>query len=615
MRALESAGLNTRAFTAGASETRRDPQTGSSVVYQEFFGFDRRPFPSHGAPTPLIPTPATDEALPALERCAREGRGIAILSAPAGTGKTAVALEVGRRLTDTLHAVYLSSSNYTSRRGLLQAILFELGIAYAGLSEEEARLQVIEFARGLLPDREGIALMVDEADQLSEELLEELRALAGYMHEGRPLLRLVLCGQLGLDERLTAPEMDAFNQHVGCQVVLETLDRKQSAAYVRATLTACGAEAEDVFSDEALELICTASDGNIRCLHHLCDHALLLAFVAEEKPVSETTVRAALEDLQGLPLAWQVPAEAVQSGPAAENDGEPVAETIGDANQDEQSVEQPTVEQPTVEQPLAEASAQTPAGGDEPEPQDEPPVEAETTVIEFGGDTPPEASAPEPPEMEEVDESPSIDAVESTSDTPVNREYRLEDRYAELDRLAERERPSQPIAADPRAELDAILGASASPGEIPVPDAAGRQTLEAELLGEIADMRAEVRHVSSYGESPVPSADPLSAGTNDDAEWDVVQPEMDGDDAAPVVENHADGESMDEARFAESSAAVTVTPPPDIPAERAIEPDVELEQPQQLRQRIDSEDGTRRYAFLFTRLRNRRRDLATRSER
>jgi type II secretory pathway predicted ATPase ExeA len=609
VRALESVGARFQGCH-GTSGSRRAAilNTGSSVVYQEFFGFDRRPFPTHGAASPLIPTPATDEALPALERCAREGRGIAILSAPAGTGKTAVAVEVGRRLSETLHVVYLSSSNYTSRRGLLQAILFELGVAYAGLSEEEARLQVIEFARGLLPDREGIALLVDEADQLSGELLEELRTLAGYMHEGRPLLRLTLCGQLGLDERLAAPEMDAFNQHVGSQVVLETLDRKQSGDYVRATLDACGADPEEVFSAEALDLICAASDGNVRCLHHLCDHALLLAFVAEEKPVSETTVRAALEDLQGLPLAWQVPAAGVQSEPPAEVDVDPVPQTTEAVDQDGPSGEA--------------ASAEEPAGDDQAPTQEAPAADqAETTVIEFGGDVPHETCAAQPVETEPVAEAPVTDDMESTGDVPVSREYRLEDRYAELDRLAEAERRDATPNNVPAA-LDAALFAGGSAEKMPVPDATPERSVEGDLLAEIAEMRAEVRHVSSYDDAadePVPPAqsdDLPSAVTNDEAEWDVIQPELEGDDLSPITENVGNGESGNDREAVEEGPAVTVTPPiEEAPAEQVREPDSEPEREQNSWERIDPDDGTRRYAFLFTRLRNRRRDLAARSGR
>lgn len=608
-------------------------------MYQEFFGFDSRPFPTHGAMPPFIPTPATDDALMPLERCAREGGGIGILSAPAGTGKTAVALEAGRRLSETQHVVYLSSSNYTSRRGLLQAILFELGMDYAGLSEQEARLHIIEFARGLTPHRDGLVLLVDEADQLSEKLLEELRGLANYMHEGRPLLRLVLFGQLALDERLAQPELDAFNQRVACHVVLEPLDRKQSAEYIRAALTACGAQLEDVFSPQALELICTASDGNVRCLHHLCDHALLLAFVAEEKPVSAGTVRAALEDLQGMPLNWNVPAAP-----------EPADESHADVEPDAQFMEDGGDEEPDEAAPEPVVSELDANSEPEPTPFSEPAVlEEQTIVIEFGGEVPLEPPAPtagyDPEEGRPAD-----------SDSG-SREFKLEDRYAELDRLAEVGKPHETVPtaiAEPTESVppDAVQHESDDSGadqavDIPIPDAAAGQTLEGQLLAQITEMQSEMQEVASLAdreEQPGESSDETDALLAvDETEWDVVQPEPEHTEMPVVAEFETEPESEVElepefknkaesdesewqnprenlAEIAEADSPRDEPPPQPqlatVPADEAVEEPAAAtvaEDRPQARESLDPEAGPRRYAFLFTRLRNRRRELAARS--
>jgi type II secretory pathway predicted ATPase ExeA len=590
-------------------------------VYQEFFGFDRRPFPTHGATPPFISTPATDEALMPLERCAREGRGIGILSAPPGTGKTAVALEAGRRLSDTQHVVYLSSSNYTSRRGLLQAILFELGMDYAGLSEQEARLHIIEFARGLLPQRDGLVLLVDEADQLSEKLLEELRGLANYMHEGSPPLRLVLFGQLALDERLALPELDAFNQRVACHVVLEPLDRRQSAEYIQAALAACGAQLENVFTIEALDLICAASDGNVRCLHHLCDHALLLAFVAEEKPVSAATVRAALEDLQGMPLNWNVPAApqpAVETDPDVESNDQMVDDP-GDGEHDE------TIPEPVGSEPEATWPA-------------EPAVrEEQTIVIEFGGNVEPDPVASAPPSIGTDPDQEAVEVPPAKSDSG-SREYRLEDRYAELDRLAEVGRPYTTAAesrgSDPHNPVQPEVD---DPGpdrvaDVPVPDTVARQSLEGELLAQISEMHVEMHQVTSLDDLPErlreSSGKAAALPVHDEAEWDVVQPEPEHEEMLAVAEFEAEPEAESQWELPQEGLTATAEavrpeeePQPQlaaVPVEESVEEPAEpqvAESRPQARESLDPEDGSRRYAFLFTRLRNRRRELAARSAR
>jgi type II secretory pathway predicted ATPase ExeA len=567
-----------------------------------------------------VPTPATDEVLPSLERCAREGGGIGILSAPAGTGKTAVALEVGRRIAEQLHVVYLSSSNYTSRRGLLQAILFELGVDYTGLSEQEARLRVIEFARSLMPERDGLVLLVDEADQLSERLLEELRALANYIHEGHPLLRLVLCGQLGLDERLASPELDAFNQRVGCHVVLETLDRKQSAQYIRATLATCGSRVEEVFSAEALDLICVASDGNIRCLHQLCDHALLLAFVAEERPVSMETVRGALEDLQGLPLNWNVPASArreLTDDLESESDDTPV-----DVDHDDDRSHSMTPPADSGSDPVAAPSPQSVAD------------EAPLTVIEFGGESPKEAPAASSSAASADFEPAMGDDVVCVEPHPsaTSREYQLHDRYAELDRLAELNQSQTPVPeAVPVLELSdsaedgSADSAAESAIEISLPDSSAHLELEGELLAEIGEMRDEVRHVSSYDaaidepNTTVSENSPRPGLSDDEAEWDVIQPEPENEQQAAVVETGGENQQPPAGEPTEFSPTESDPEPwfTSIPVRDSIPTDDAIENVERFQRRHEpgeSEEGRRRYAFLFTRLRDRRRELAARSE-
>ena len=590
-------------------------ETGRSSVYQEFFGFDRRPFPTHAAP-PLVSTPATDEVLPPLERCVREGGGISILSAPAGTGKTAVVLEIGRRVADNLHVVYLSSSNFTSRRGLLQAILFELNIDYEGLSEQEARLKIIEFSRELTPERDGLVLLVDEADQLSERLLEELRGLANYIHEGQPLLRLVLCGQLGLDERLAAPELDAFNQRVGCHVVLETLDRKQSAEYISETLATCDTRLEEVFSAEALDLICVASDGNVRCLHQLCDHSLLLAFVAEERPVSQETVRSALEDLQELPLNWNVPASAHRTlkddSPVTSEETPIAADHDDDRDHSTAPPDNSCCDHEATALPIAD--------------------DVQMTVIEFGGEASTETPADDAPPAEAADSEPAIgDGIVCIDPEPsvTSHEYRLEDRYAELDRLLELNQRSVPEATAESDEVVSLEEKSAdeapeSATENATPDTSALHELEGQLLFEIGEMREEVRQVSSFDgvidelRAAVTDSEPQSALTDVEAEWDVIQPEPDSETLAADVDTSCEHRQLPECDpveetpldFASGFQDASITAQDDLAADDSVE---DVESIQQLQEPRDFEDRHRRYAFLFTRLRDRRRDVAARS--
>ncbi len=273
-------------------------------MYESFFGLKRRPFAATPDSQCFLASGSMQAALDEIVVCLEQGQGIAIVSAPAGTGKTLLCERLRSELGSPFESVLLRHASFLTRRALLQTILCELNHAYRQQDEQELRLELIPAIRALRPQREALVLICDEAHQLSEDLLEELRILSDLAEQGRPLVRLVLVGQLGLEETLARPGMEALNQRIRAHVCLETLDRAGSLDYIDYRLTWAGGRTEEVFSAEALDLVSRAADGVPRCLNQLCDHALLLAYVAEQQPVSPAIIREALQDLRQLPLHW-----------------------------------------------------------------------------------------------------------------------------------------------------------------------------------------------------------------------------------------------------------------------------------------------------------------------
>ena len=262
-------------------------------MYETHFGLLRRPFLATPDPDCFVPCESAENALAGLRLCIEGSKGFGILSAPAGTGKTLVCRKLIVDLRDRFATVFLANSNFPTRRSLLQAILYELGHPYMRMAEQELRLELNTAATKTRPDKEAVLLVVDEAPLLGHQLLEELRTVANIDQDGTPLIHVVLSGQLELEEKLIEPGLEALNQRVGCQVMLESLTREDSAMYVAHRLRWAGADVEDVIQRDALSVICHAADGSPRCLNQLCDHSLLLAYVADERPVSEETVREA----------------------------------------------------------------------------------------------------------------------------------------------------------------------------------------------------------------------------------------------------------------------------------------------------------------------------------
>jgi type II secretory pathway predicted ATPase ExeA len=276
-------------------------------VYEAFFGLRSRPFNPLPQVDSYVALSPTREALDGLVRCVEQDRGIGVLTSPAGTGKSLVCRLLHAHFADQRRTVLLTTGRFPTRRALLQAILFEMKHPYVGLSEQEARLRLLDLLQSSPAPINRLLLIVDEAHLLSPKGHEELRTLTDYESGGVPYVSLVLAGQLELEEALAEPAMNALNQRVGCHVSLEPLTIEESYEYIRERLRSAGNDGLTIFSPEALYLICNASEGNPRRLNQLCDHCLLLAYAEGTRPVDASVVRSALLDLRELPLHWNAP--------------------------------------------------------------------------------------------------------------------------------------------------------------------------------------------------------------------------------------------------------------------------------------------------------------------
>lgn len=298
-------------------------------MYENFFGLQQRPFSTVPSADDFVGIAPLQDALDSLVHCITQARGIAIVTSAPGLGKTMLCKRLAKLLQQNHRSIFLSAAGMETRLSLLQGILFELNMGYMGLTDQEARLKLLQAARDAYPQHRSFLLILDEAHLLSPRLFEELRALAEYAPDGEILIQVVLCGSFELEEKLADPAMTSFNQRVGLQICLTPLSLNDSARFISDRLKVCGAaNILSVIDEEALELICRASDGNLRCLAQLTDHACLLAFADECRPINRQIVRTALETMKELPLRWsEVPGEAATHGIGDIGDGD-----IGDVD-------------------------------------------------------------------------------------------------------------------------------------------------------------------------------------------------------------------------------------------------------------------------------------------
>ena len=406
-------------------------------MYEASFGLRSRPFPAVPRTDRYFPAQAIETARQTLARCIERGEGPGLVIGPAGTGKTLLCQLLAEQFTSTLAVAHLASGGLRTRRGLLQAILFELGQPYRGLDEGELRLALVDYLTTGAVCAQGVLLLVDEAHTLPLRLLEEVRVITNLVVGGQPRVRLVLAGAPVLEERLASPRLESFSQRLAARCYLEALHRSETQAYIEAAIRTAGGSAEKIMAAEACQAVYHATNGVPRLINQVCDHALLLAYAAGEQEVSRARIEEAWGDLQQLPTPWN---------------GEPAAA------RDQGSIEFGCLE-------------------DEPAQAASPPAAAEASLAEepsvvcVSGAA--EAPLPEPIEriesieraLELLDEDfrpagsigPEVEVVFDESDPfsePFEEEEIIVDRYMAVGRASGRPQPSPPDTAE--AELTTL---------------------------------------------------------------------------------------------------------------------------------------------------------------
>ena len=273
-------------------------------MYEAFFQLKQRPFASAPRIDRYFPAPAIEAARQALTRCIERAEGAGMLVGPSGTGKTLVCQLLAEQFRQHFSVALLSNGHLTTRRELLQAILFELGLPYRRMEEGELRLSLIDHLSSDQQASQGLLLLLDEAHTFPVRLLEEIRLITNLVRHGQPRVRLVLAGSPVLEERFASPRLEAFSQRIASRSYLEPFDHAQTRQYVIAQLAAVGGDAEALFTSDALDAVYRATDGVARLINQVCDHALMLALAGGRRELTGAGIEEAWADLQQLPTPW-----------------------------------------------------------------------------------------------------------------------------------------------------------------------------------------------------------------------------------------------------------------------------------------------------------------------
>jgi general secretion pathway protein A len=266
-------------------------------MYLQFYGLRELPFELTPNPRFLFMTPRHREALSNLQFGLSAGKPLTLLIGEAGTGKTTL-LKAALESDTCSHVRTIHINNPALTRGEFVDIL----AGGFNLSDEAARSKAVllrELEAVLRETRargEIVALVVDEAQALSDELLEEIRLLANIETAEEKLLPLVLAGQPELAGRLNEVHLRQLKQRVSLRCEIDTLDLSEAAAYIASRIRAAGGEPHRLFSRQAIVLIHERSRGVPRTISVICDNALLSGFALGTHPVTRDIVAEVCRD-------------------------------------------------------------------------------------------------------------------------------------------------------------------------------------------------------------------------------------------------------------------------------------------------------------------------------
>jgi general secretion pathway protein A len=258
-------------------------------MYTAFYGLEERPFALSPDPKYLFLSETHREVLGHLIYGIEQGEGFIAISGEVGTGKTTLCRTLLERLGAESEVAFLFNP-HLSPRELLLAIHTEFGLTGSGETLPELTEELNAFLLRKKADGRRVLIIIDEAQILSTETLEQVRLLSNLETSRSKLLQIVLLGQPELDQKLATRELRQLRQRISVWWHLGPMDAGETREYVRHRMRIAGADARVPFTDRALQRIHRISGGVPRIINVLCDRALLAGYGDDRKQIDPRTI-------------------------------------------------------------------------------------------------------------------------------------------------------------------------------------------------------------------------------------------------------------------------------------------------------------------------------------
>jgi general secretion pathway protein A len=287
-------------------------------MYKNFFGLRENPFNANPDPRYLFLTQDIQEAMAGLTYGIQSRKGFILLSGEVGTGKTTLLNRLLDWLNEQGFATAFVFNSQLDVSQLFDFVLADFGIPCESRSKSHQLMRLNQWLLERFRAGKTSVLVVDEAQNLSSQVLEEIRLLTNLETANEKLLQIVLSRQPELEEKLRQPQLRQLRQRITMHCKTSPLSPQDMAGYIAERLRIAGANGKSVFAPEAIESIYKYSAGIPRVANLLCEHSLMSAYVDQVRPVPKRLVEDVAREFQLDKISPVVPPGSASRGNQAE---------------------------------------------------------------------------------------------------------------------------------------------------------------------------------------------------------------------------------------------------------------------------------------------------------
>jgi putative secretion ATPase (PEP-CTERM system associated) len=266
-------------------------------MYESFYSLSGKPFQLSPDARFFFNSSGHNRAMAYLRYGLRQGEGFIVITGGIGTGKTMLVSNLFSELSDENVVAAQLVSTQIDENEVLRMISASFGLAHENLSKAALLRNLEAFFRARRAEGRRVLLVVDEAQNLPQRSIEELRMLSNYQEDGQALLQSFLLGQLELKQTLQGPGMEQVRQRIIAGYHLRPLDRQELQAYVEHRLALVGWRNDPSISDGAFDAIFAATGGVPRRVNNLCDRLLLFGSLEEVHEIEDSHVQTVVEEM------------------------------------------------------------------------------------------------------------------------------------------------------------------------------------------------------------------------------------------------------------------------------------------------------------------------------